>query len=227
MFVEQRMYTAHPHGKLNAWLKAYQEIGGPASARHIGPPIGFFTVEFGPLNRVVFVRGFDDIDERERGLAAREQDPDWRRFIEETGKIGPLAEQENKLLKTVPFSPIQRKGQEFVRKIGGNGMVVDHRTYDFHPNTMHLWLQAYEKIGLPVQERLLGQLLLFAVTEAGPINQAVFLWAYESMGDRDRRRTAMAADPGWAEFTKVVAGQGALKQQTTMILKPTAFSPIR
>ena len=32
MFVEQRMYTAHPHGKLNAWLKAYQEIGGPGSA---------------------------------------------------------------------------------------------------------------------------------------------------------------------------------------------------
>ena len=227
MFIEQRMYTAHPHGRLNAWLKAYQEIGGPASARHVGKPIGFFTTEFGPLNRVVFLRGFDDIDERERALAARDADPEWRRFIEETGRIGPLAAQEAKLLKTVPFSPLQRKGQEFTRRIGGTGMVVDHRTYDFHPGKMNLWLDAYEKIGLPVQERLLGQLLLFAVTECGPINQAVFLWAYEGMGDRDRRRSAMAADPGWAEFTKVVAGQGALKQQTTMLLKPTAFSAIR
>jgi hypothetical protein len=78
-----------------------------------------------------------------------------------------------------------------------------------------------------VQDRLLGQLLWFGVTECGPINQAVFAWAYSSMADRDRRRTAMMADPGWAEFQKATGGLGALKQQTTMLLKPTANSPIR
>jgi hypothetical protein len=65
------------------------------------------------------------------------------------------------------------------------------------------------------------------VTECGPINQAVFAWAYENMGDRDRRRGAMMGDPGWAEFTKTVTGLGALKQQTTMLLKPTGFSAIK
>jgi hypothetical protein len=223
MFIEQRMYTAHP-GKLPAWLKLYEEVGGPCSARHLGPPIGFFTVEFGTINRVLFVRGFDDIDDRERQIAAREADPEWVRFRTETAKIGALAMQEAKLLKTVPMSPIQKTGQRFERTIAGTGMVVDHRTYDFHPNTMNRWLDAYEKIGLPVQQRLLGQLLFFAVTECGPINQAVFAWAYESMGDRDRRRGAMMGDPGWAEFTKTVTGLGALKQQTTMLLKPTGFS---
>ena len=223
MFIEQRQYTAHP-GKLPAWLKLYEEVGGPCSARHLGPPIGFFTVEFGTINRVLFVRGFDDIDDRERQIAAREADPEWGRFRTESAKIGPLAMQEAKLLKTVPFSPIQKTGQRFERTIGGTGMVVDHRTYDFHPNTMNRWLDAYEKIGMPVQQRLLGQLLFFAVTECGPINQAVFAWAYEGMGDRDRRRGAMMGDPGWAEFTKTVTGLGALKQQTTMLLKPTGFS---
>jgi NIPSNAP len=223
MFIEQRQYTAHP-GKLPAWLKLYEEVGGPCSARHLGPPIGFFTVEFGTINRVLFVRGFDDIDDRERQIAAREADPEWGRFRTESAKIGPLAMQEAKLLKTVPFSPIQKTGQRFERTLGGTGMVVDHRTYDFHPNTMNRWLDAYEKIGLPVQQRLLGQLLFFAVTECGPINQAVFAWAYEGMGDRDRRRGAMMGDPGWAEFTKTVTGLGALKQQTTMLLKPTGFS---
>lgn len=226
MFVEQRMYTAHP-GKLATWLKLYEEIGCPASTRHVGPNIGFFTTEFGMLNRIVFLRGFDDIDDRERRLAAREADPDWARFRAESAKSGALAQQENKLLKTVPFSPIQKEGQPFTRKIGGTGMVVDHRTYDFHPGKMNGWLEAYEKIGLPVQNRHLGQLLLFAVTECGPINQAVFLWAYQGLGDRDRRRAAMAADPGWTEFGKVTAALGALKQQTTMVLTPTAFSPIR
>ena len=228
MFIEQRMYTAHP-GKLPAWLRLYEEVGGPCSARHLGPPIGFFTVEFGTINRVLFVRGFDDADDRERMIAAREADAEWQRFRTETAKFGALARQEAKLMKTVPFSPIQKAGQPFERTIGGapGAMVVDHRTYDFHPGRLNAWLEAYEKIGLPVQHRLLGQLLFFAVTECGPINQAVFAWAYEGLGDRDRRRTAMMADPGWAEFGKAIAPLGALKQQTTMLLKPTSFSRIR
>jgi hypothetical protein len=105
MYVEQRMYTAHP-GKLPAWLKAYEEIGGPCSAKHVGPLLGMFTVEVGQINRVLFLRGFDDIDDRERGLAAREADPEWARFRGESAKTGALMMQENKLLKTVPFSPI-------------------------------------------------------------------------------------------------------------------------
>src|SRR5918997_5445413 len=96
MFIEQRMYTAHP-GKLPAWLRLYEEVGGPCSARHLGPPIGFFTVEFGTINRVLFVRGFDDIDDRDRQIAAREADPEWGRFRTEMAKFGALAAQEAKL----------------------------------------------------------------------------------------------------------------------------------
>lgn len=226
MYVEQRMYTTHP-GKLPAWLKAYEEIGGPCSARHVGPLIGMFTVEVGQINRVLFLRGFDDIDDRERGLAAREADPEWARFRGESAKTGALMMQENKLLKTVPFSPLQKAGQPFERKIEGQAMFVDHRTYDFHPGKANAWIDAYRDIGKPVQDRLLGQLLMFTVTECGPINQAVFMWAYSSLGDRDRRRTQMMSDPGWAEFQKATAPIGALKQQTTMVLKPVSFSPIR
>jgi hypothetical protein len=32
---------------------------------------------------------------------------------------------------------------------------------------MNGWLDAYERIGLPVQQRLLGKLLFFGVTEIG------------------------------------------------------------
>jgi len=227
MFIEQRIYTFNP-GKLPAWLSLYEAEAGPVSARHTGPLLGFFTTEVGPLNKVVFMRGYDDIDDRERGLASRDKDPGWAAFRAKSGQLGALQQQENKLLKTVPFSPMQKAaGFSFDRKIGGTGMVVDHRTYDFHPGKMHHWLNAYEKYGLPVQNRLLGQLLFMAVTEVGPINQVVFAWAYEGLGDRERRRTAMAGDPGWGEFLKATADIGPLKQQTNMILKPTHFSPIK
>lgn len=53
MFIEQRTYTAHP-GKLPAWLKLYEEVGGPCSALHLGPPLGFFTTEFGTLKPTAF-----------------------------------------------------------------------------------------------------------------------------------------------------------------------------
>src|SRR5689334_24279014 len=138
MFVEQRMYTAHP-GKLAGWLKLYETVGAPCSARHMGPLMGFFVTEFGPLNRVVFLRAFNDLNDRDRGMAAREQDPEWQGFRAESGKLGALAAQENKLIIPVAWSPAQQAGQAFSRTLPGQGMVIDHRTYDFHPGKMNLW----------------------------------------------------------------------------------------
>jgi len=226
MYVEQRMYTAHP-GKLPAWINLYASQGSAASNRHMGPLIGHFTVEVGPLNRVVFLRGFADIDDRDRGMVGRAADPEWNAFLAEGAKLGALAAQENKMLKTVPFSPIQAPGEAFVRSFPGEGLIIDHRTYDFHPGKMNAWLEMYETMGLPVQKKHLGQFLFMGFGECGPINQVVFMWAYASLGDRDRRRAAMAADPGWAEFGRATAQVSPLKTQTTMILKPTAISPIK
>jgi NIPSNAP len=226
MFVEQRMYTAHP-GKQATWLKLYETLAAPCSARHMGPLMGFFVTEFGPLNRAVFLRAFNDLADRDRGQAAREQDPEWQNFRAESAKLGALAQQENKLIAPVPWSPIQQAGQPFVRTLPGEGMVIDHRTYDFHPGKMNIWLDAYRDHGLPVQKKHLGQFVFMGTTEIGPINQVVFMWAYESLAARARRRAEMDKDPAWAEFRKITAPHAPLKQQTNMILKPTAFSPIR
>jgi len=54
-----------------------------------------------------------------------------------------------------------------------------------------------------------------------------FMWAYASLGDRERRRAAMAANPGWAEFNHATGKLAPLRTQTTIILKPTIISPIR
>jgi len=86
-------------------------MGSGPSNQHMGPLIGHFTVEVGPLNRVIFLRGFADIDDRERGMITRAAYPAWANFLAEGAKLGALAAQENKPLKTVPFSPIQAPGQ--------------------------------------------------------------------------------------------------------------------
>ena len=69
-------------------------------------------------------------------------------------------------------------------------MIVDHRTYTFHPLKMPAWLELYENDGLPVQQRHLGQLIGFFVTEIGTLNQVVHIWAFDSLEDRQRRRLA-------------------------------------
>ncbi len=106
-------------------------------------------------------------------------------------------------------------------------MIVDHRTYTFHPTTMPAWLELYESLGLPVQQRHLGQLIGFFITEIGTLNQAVHLWAFESLEDRQRRRAEMAKDPDWHEFLKRNAELAALQHQENKILVPTSFSPLK
>lgn len=86
------------------------------------------------------------------------------------------------------------------------------------------YLERYEKVALPIQRRHLGQLVGFFVTDIGPLNQVVHIWAYEDIADRERRRANMAADPEWKAFLKL--NGGSFVAQENKILKPTSFSPL-
>ena len=77
-------------------------------------------------------------------------------------------------------------------------MIVDHRTYELQPGRLRDFLALYEKEGLPVQKKHLGNLIGFFTTEVGNVNEIVHIWGYEDLADRTKRRAAMAADPGMA-----------------------------
>jgi hypothetical protein len=79
-------------------------------------------------------------------------------------------------------------------------MIVDHRTYELQPGRLREFLALYEKEGLPVQKKHLGNLVGFFTTEVGNVNEIVHIWAYEDLADRTKRRAAMAADPAWQAY---------------------------
>ena len=106
-------------------------------------------------------------------------------------------------------------------------MIVDHRPYSIRPGKVKTWLEIYEKYGLPVQQKYLGILLGFFVSEIGPLNQVVFMWGYEDLADREQRRVAMDADPAWHDYLARSGEIGVLLAQENKILKPTSFSPIK
>lgn len=106
-------------------------------------------------------------------------------------------------------------------------MIVDHRTYTFKPGTVSKWLNKYESDGLPIQEKHLGEFLGLFTTECGNLHQVVFMWAYQSMADREERRAAMDADPDWQRFIGEIWDLGAIQTQEIKFLKPASYSPIK
>jgi hypothetical protein len=106
-------------------------------------------------------------------------------------------------------------------------VLVDHRTYRIKPGAMNAYLDNYEKFGLVAQTRHLGQPVAYMFSESGEINTLVHIWAYEDAADRMKRRAAMQADAEWQVFVRKNAEGGNLVQQTTMLMVPAKFAPIK
>lgn len=104
-------------------------------------------------------------------------------------------------------------------------MLVEQRTYELHPGTLHQFLHAYEAEGLALQSAALGQLLGYFTSEVGELNCVVHLWGFDSYEDRQRRRAELSANPAWRAFLQKTVS--AVKTQRNQFLTPTSFSPIR
>jgi len=106
MIIDHRSYTLYP-AKFGKWLALYEKYGLPVQLEHLGNLIGFFQTEIGPLNQVVHLWGYDDLNERQRRRAAMAQDPAWHDFMKRNAELGALLTQEDKIIVPVSFSPIK------------------------------------------------------------------------------------------------------------------------
>ena len=104
MIVEQRTYTVQP-GKVPEMVRLYGEEGLALQQRYLGKFIGYFTTETGNLNQVVFMWGYDSLDDREARRARMAQDPVWQKYVEKVVAI--VDKQENVILRPTHFSPIR------------------------------------------------------------------------------------------------------------------------
>lgn len=102
-------------------------------------------------------------------------------------------------------------------------MLFDMRTYTCRPGTLQAHLSLYEAEGLATQKRHLGEPFLYGITETGPLNSYVHVWAYASAQDRAVRRAAMQADPAWTAFLKRSAEAGYLLTQENRLLTSASF----
>ena len=104
-------------------------------------------------------------------------------------------------------------------------MIVEMRTYTFHPGKVNEYLGLYEEEGLPIQTPILGNMLGYFSTDIGNLNQIVHMWGYDDLTERARRRAELQSRPEWRAF--VVKIRPLIQTQENKILLPTRFSPIR
>jgi NIPSNAP protein len=100
-------------------------------------------------------------------------------------------------------------------------MYVEERMYVLQIGKAAEYFKNYEQFGLKVQLKHLPNMVGYYVTETGPLNMVVHLWAYDDLVQRDKCRAAMQADPEWQAY--LVKNRPFMVSQESRIMKCAPF----
>ena len=95
MLVEMKIYTTKP-GKADAFMKIYEDEGLPIQEPVQGNLIGMYKTEFGPVNQVILLWGYENIDDRFARRKKLSTAPGWAEFMSVAGPM--VQDEENRLL---------------------------------------------------------------------------------------------------------------------------------
>ncbi len=183
----------------------------PARLKH--SPLGaFWHTEFGPLNQVIHVYPYDDLNHRTRVRAALASDPERNAM---PGGQDLIVAQEAEIVIPAPF----------MRPLGsrdyGSGNVYEMRTYTYGPGDLPKVLEAWAK-AVPQREEL-SPLAACWTSELGGLNRFTHIWVYKDCNERDRiRATSRGPGKNWPPQ----AGVRPVRQENKLLI-PAKFSPVR
>lgn len=104
-------------------------------------------------------------------------------------------------------------------------MIYEMRTYDVKPGMLNTYLKLFNDVGMP-ERKPHNNLVGFWFTEFGGLNQVVHIWSYTSLDQRAALRAELMQNPRWATDFLPLA-MPMLDRMTSVILNPTAFSPLQ
>ena len=104
MIYEMRTYRLKV-GAVTPYLKLVQKEGIAVQTSHLGQLVGYVPMEIGPLNEIVHVWAYEDLNDRAKRRAKPAADPRWQQFLP---KLQALIEtMESKILVPSEFSPLR------------------------------------------------------------------------------------------------------------------------
>lgn len=95
--------------------------------------------------------------------------------------------------------------------------LIDHRTYTIRLRKMPEFLEVFHSLAMPILRETLGHPVGFYVSQIGPLNQFVHLWAYESLADYEARSQRRDAHPGFAAYLQ--ASEHLIIAQETRLVR--------
>jgi hypothetical protein len=175
----------------------------------------FWHTEIGPLNQVVHVWPYRDLEERAKIRAAAVKDGKWPPKTAEF-----TARQRSDIFIPFAFSPEIKPGKQ--------GPFFEMRIYTYATGHLPNLTKAWE---LAIPNRLKhGPVTAICYSELGGLNQFVHIWPYPSLDERWALRNKIRDAGVWPP--SVVAKKAGLPEyhlvmQENKILMPSAFSPLQ
>jgi hypothetical protein len=104
MIVEMRTYTVQS-GSVGECLRIYEAEGLAIQKQVLGNLIGYFYSEIGPLNQVIHMWGFSDLNDRQQRRETLAKAPGWEKYHAKIRQL--IISQETQIMNCASFSPIR------------------------------------------------------------------------------------------------------------------------
>ena len=211
MMHELRIYTLKT-GSTAEVARNAGEVGRGIRGDNFGKLEGYWITEIGPLNQVVHLWSYKDLNERARLRGELAKNERWTKDY--VPLIRPhLVRQDIRLMHPMYG----------INKPDGSNAIYELRYYRVKPGGVKEWTNNILE-AMPIREKYSKCIALWN-TEAGQPNEVVHLWAYPDLNTRMTSRAASVKDPGWQAFLKK---SGPLLDETNcMIMLPAAHSPLK
>ncbi|MGZ0188063.1 MAG: NIPSNAP family protein [Alphaproteobacteria bacterium] len=211
MIYELRTYTLKP-GTAPIVAKNSGTVARDIRGDEYGKLEGYWLTEIGPLNQVMHLWSYADLNDRAEKRAALSQNSRW------SSEYLPLVRdhmirQDIRLLNQV----VGPKAPE------GEGNIYELRNYRLRPGASKTWCGHFQE-GLVHREKY-SKIVGLWTTEAGQPNEVCHIWAYPSLEARAKARGAAAADPGWQAFLKKSGPM--IEEMWSTVMLPSAHSPMK
>ena len=95
--------------------------------------------------------------------------------------------------------------------------LVDHRIYTIRLRKMNEFLEVFDRLAMPILLETLGHPVGFYVSQVGPQNQFVHLWAYEDLADYEKRCRARDSHPAFPAYLS--ASEHLIVAQETRLIR--------
>jgi hypothetical protein len=211
MIYELRTYTVK-QGTLAEVVKNASTVSREIRKDDYGKLEGYWSTDIGPLNQVMHLWSYKDLNERARLRAELAKNPRW------TSEYIPLTRphlirQDIRLLNGVVGVAAPAKTPN----------VYEFRNYRTKPGAVRQWADMMTKV-LPAREKY-SKIVGLWITEAGQPNEACHIWAYNDLNHRGQVRAEAVKDPAFGAFIKEAAP--LLEEMHSTIMLPAAHSPLK